>query len=319
MKKPAMRSPETIALARQRSMVDTGIGAQLIKYTDEGAPLAYEPDIVRFLREEVGASAVFIEGVRKNDTFWQSIKDRIAELNLFEHLSHADAIKTINISVLAQHVFIDFKNEYGNVITSFASRINQDGKLGSGYIGTSASGKDITRSLRDEIPPHIDEGDRRVRREDRPDKEELDNVKLFEQFKKLSDEEQQRLYDQISGHMKAKEQTPPSPHKGAASPPDGQMYAARPDRKETAPQFIERVYGGAGWLTGAFTRADLRKLDSSAAMGLANWERINGRATLNLPTVKERNDRELATEQGQALARSNPNARLHSAMWRRRR
>jgi hypothetical protein len=319
MKKPAIRSPATIALARQRSMVDKGIGAELINYTDEGAPLAHEPDIILFLRQELGVTGVFIEGSPKDDHFWQSVKDRIVELHLFEQFARAEEIKIININVLPNHIFIDFKNEYGNVITSFASRINKNGKLGSGYIGASAAGTEIARSFLEGPLPAIDEGDRRDQNKNRPDREELDNVKLFEQFKKLSDEEQQHLYDQISGHMKAKEQTTPSPHEGASSPPDGQMYAARPNRKESAPQFIERVYGGAGWLTGEFTRAELRKLDSAAVMGLENWERKNGRASLNLPTVKERNDRELATEEGQALARTNPNARLHSAMWRRRR
>ncbi|MFF9554114.1 hypothetical protein [Methylobacterium fujisawaense] len=76
-----------------------------------------------------------------------------------------------------------------------------------------------------------------------------------------------------------------------SSPPNGQLYADRPDRKETAPQFIERVYGGAGWLTGEFTRADLRKVDPQAAAALNNWEsHSKQRANLNLPTVKERND-----------------------------
>lgn len=78
------------------------------------------------------------------------------------------------------------------------------------------------------------------------------------------------------------------------SPPDGQFYANRPDRKETAPAFIERVYGAAGLLTGEFTRADLRRLDPQAMMGLANWERTNGRAPVNLPTLKERNDQQTA-------------------------
>lgn len=78
-----------------------------------------------------------------------------------------------------------------------------------------------------------------------------------------------------------------------STPPDGQLYADRPDRKESAPQFIERVYGGAGWLTGDFTRADLRKVDPKAVAGLINWERANGRASVNLPTLKERNDRRL--------------------------
>lgn len=82
-----------------------------------------------------------------------------------------------------------------------------------------------------------------------------------------------------------------------SSPPDGQLYADRPDRKESAPQFIERVYGGAGWLTGDFTRADLRKVDPQAAAALNNWEsHSKQRANLNLPTLKERYDRQTAPD-----------------------
>ena len=82
-------------------------------------------------------------------------------------------------------------------------------------------------------------------------------------------------------------------------PPGGELYAARPNRKETAPAFIERVYGGAGWLTGEFTRADLRKVDPGAAAALNNFESHRGHKLtlkeLNLPTVKERYDRLLAS------------------------
>ncbi|HWV20701.1 MAG TPA: hypothetical protein VN036_06720 [Devosia sp.] len=73
-----------------------------------------------------------------------------------------------------------------------------------------------------------------------------------------------------------------------SEPPKGQLYAKRLNPSETAPQFIERVYGN--WLTGEFTRADLRRLDKQAEMALRNWERTNGRASINLPTLKERND-----------------------------
>lgn len=74
------------------------------------------------------------------------------------------------------------------------------------------------------------------------------------------------------------------------TPPE--HYENRPDKTETAPAFIKRVYHD--WLTGDFTRADLRKLDAKAEMALRNWERKNGRAELNLPTLKERNDQLIA-------------------------
>jgi hypothetical protein len=76
------------------------------------------------------------------------------------------------------------------------------------------------------------------------------------------------------------------------SAPNDELYAKRAIKSEKAPDFIKRVY--EQWLTGDFTRADLRKIDPQAEMALRNWERTNGRAELNLPTVEERNDRLVA-------------------------
>ena len=77
-----------------------------------------------------------------------------------------------------------------------------------------------------------------------------------------------------------------------AGPKNGEKYAHRTIASESAPEFIARVYRDA--LNGEFTRADLRKCDEQAEMALRNWERRNGRSDLNLPTVKERNDRLLS-------------------------
>lgn len=74
-----------------------------------------------------------------------------------------------------------------------------------------------------------------------------------------------------------------------SAPPGGETYDKRQDRKERAPDFIQRVYGP--WLDGSLTRADLRKLDPKAEIALSNWERKNGRGDLNLPTKKELHDR----------------------------
>lgn len=95
------------------------------------------------------------------------------------------------------------------------------------------------------------------------------------------------------------------------------LYRERADKSENARDFVQRVYGP--WLTGEFTRADLRRLDPSAAQGLKNWERLHGKSDLNLPTVIERNDRKLAD-----LAATSGNAaaeisRLRSALIRRQR
>lgn len=82
-----------------------------------------------------------------------------------------------------------------------------------------------------------------------------------------------------------------------SSAPNGEVYEKRP-KGENAPDFIKRVYGL--WLTGEFTRADLRKLDEKAEMGLRNWERKNGRVDFELPTKKQRNDALLDSDE-QAL------------------
>lgn len=64
-----------------------------------------------------------------------------------------------------------------------------------------------------------------------------------------------------------------------------ELYAERSRKGESAPEFIERVYGE--YLTGDFTRPMLRKLDPKCYQGLANWERAHGRAPINLPTRSE--------------------------------
>ena len=76
-----------------------------------------------------------------------------------------------------------------------------------------------------------------------------------------------------------------------ASPPE--IFRHRADKQENAPSFISRVYGQ--WLTGEFTRADLRRLDPTATEGLKNWERAHGKADLDLPTIAEANDRKLVS------------------------
>lgn len=82
------------------------------------------------------------------------------------------------------------------------------------------------------------------------------------------------------------------------TPPNGELYKTHSAGDVDVVAFIERVYGQRGYLTGEFTRADLRRIDPSAATALNNWEkgsktRPKGRAPLNLPTVAERNDQRL--------------------------
>ncbi|MCJ2015889.1 hypothetical protein MKK84_00340 [Methylobacterium sp. E-065] len=98
----------------------------------------------------------------------------------------------------------------------------------------------------------------------------------------------------LRAFLNAKNNTLPS------SPPNGETYDSRPDKKENAPAFIRRVY--SQWLTGGFTRADLRNIDPSAAIALNNYESHRGQKLgldeLNLPTKKQRNDEILSSPPG---------------------
>ncbi|MBC7836428.1 hypothetical protein H7X87_01470 [Acetobacteraceae bacterium] len=80
--------------------------------------------------------------------------------------------------------------------------------------------------------------------------------------------------------------------KAAALPTEAPfLYDDREDKRETAPEFIKRVYGP--YLNGMFTRAYLKKLDPKAYKALDNWlqnPRNEFPADLNLPTVSQKND-----------------------------
>lgn len=97
-----------------------------------------------------------------------------------------------------------------------------------------------------------------------------------------------------------------------------EKYAQRENRSENAPEFIRRVY--RNWLDGDFTRADLRHLDPRCANALRNYENTNGKLSLeqlNLPTVKQRNDRLLAS--GELPDEPNERRRLQLVLAARRR
>lgn len=134
------------------------------------------------------------------------------------------------------------------------------------------------------------------------DRKNLDNVAtaltttFLEAVKSqgLSGKEVCEVFRQIAANCGLDDELKQSKPRFPTAPPNGETYANRPDRSEQAPDWISRVY--APWLTGDFTRAHLRKIDPAAAVGLENWERRNGRADLNLPTVKERNDVLLSNE-----------------------
>lgn len=110
--------------------------------------------------------------------------------------------------------------------------------------------------------------------------------KVIDGLKELNDHKL-RLVDEFIRSLAA---APAAPLPFPKEAPE--LYASRPDRFEKAPDFIRRVYGP--WLTGDFTRADLRKLDPKAWAALNNWEQHQKRAAdINLPTLKEKTRRQI--------------------------
>lgn len=109
-------------------------------------------------------------------------------------------------------------------------------------------------------------------------------------------EREQRLYEEEYGNS-PEFSKPKRTQKGARTSlrwaPE--FYIKRMYKAENAPSFIKRVY--APWLDGNFTRADLRHLDPKCANALRDYEKRYGKISLqdlNLPTVKQRNDRLIA-------------------------
>ena len=103
--------------------------------------------------------------------------------------------------------------------------------------------------------------------------------------------------DDQSGQKNEDNKAPSEPSKKAIpkAPPGGEFFATHAGQDKDVVEFIERVYGRAGYLTGAFTRAHLRKIDPDAVIALETWEqgtrtRPKGRAPLKLPTRTERNN-----------------------------
>lgn len=123
-----------------------------------------------------------------------------------------------------------------------------------------------------------------------PDVNSIDRIK--DHISSWSEEDRSILLDMLVNHT-IRQQIDLIKNAPPERAPSDELYSSRQDRQETPPDFIARVYGK--WLTGEFTRADLRKLDKQAEMALRNWERKHGRAPINLPTLKERNDEILAT------------------------
>ena len=74
------------------------------------------------------------------------------------------------------------------------------------------------------------------------------------------------------------------------APPNGERYISHAKPGEDIVSFLKRVYDEPGFLTGAFTRADLRKIDPDAVVALETWEqgtrtRPKGRAPLKLSLI----------------------------------
>ena len=60
-----------------------------------------------------------------------------------------------------------------------------------------------------------------------------------------------------------------------AGPPNGQYWKTHKHAGETPPEFVQRVYGEAGWLDRGMSKRQLRKSDESLAIRLYDWLREN--------------------------------------------
>ena len=89
------------------------------------------------------------------------------------------------------------------------------------------------------------------------------------------------------------ELAPPAAVPAVALPDEAPaLYLDRPNRQETAPDFIRRVYGP--WLGQGLTRAHILHLDRPLYTALAKWLRSNDMpADLDLPTKAEQTTRQL--------------------------
>ncbi len=106
-------------------------------------------------------------------------------------------------------------------------------------------------------------------------------------LKELSDGELHTLYNVMVALKDSKQQ-----NKNPETAPE--LYRQRANRKETAPEFIKRVYGE--YMDGDFTQADLKRLDPKCYMALHNWLRSNRLPDdLNLPTISQKNTKLLAS------------------------
>lgn len=83
---------------------------------------------------------------------------------------------------------------------------------------------------------------------------------------------------------------------------------------DTPPTFIKRHY--EPWLGKGLTRADIRRLDQKLYQALASWVQRHGDPGLDLPTIKEINDRWVERVERGAPAPSDPSqaAKLKLAM-----
>lgn len=104
-----------------------------------------------------------------------------------------------------------------------------------------------------------------------------------------------------------------------------ELYQAREDRSEMAPEFIRRVYGQ--WMGHGLMRNHLLELDKPLYMALAQWlQKHDMPDWLDLPTKKQLNDRQLvqlglapdSTEAEEYLRRLKELYRLKNAAQNRR-
>lgn len=273
---------------RERQKTLAGYQLARIHYSGRKDPLTHEELAVIGQALQVGLARAKAAG--KEINFGSHLFLRANELNKADFLATSSDGSTVSVNISN----IEISNKVEDVVAHDNSIVYCSGK----YFKIELDGKSIKAKLINGLPSQKSfryninfwkPGEDLLPRELKEGlKEEELRAQIKAKVDELSGQPLAHLWNALVSQKPASEPKPIP-----TEPPDGQLYANRPSKTENAPAFIQRVYGP--WLDGNFTRADLRRIDAKAEMGLRNWERDHKqRADINLPTIKEKNDALLA-------------------------
>lgn len=256
-------------------------------YTKEAQGTVERSGMVEYNLDGIEIPNVYIRANRHDvESIFPSLKIRLNSISVRNH-----DIASAYIEIDEKVMKADFADRKDRLVLSLFARINFDHRLGSGYstsydvtpdlgylIGADEAAGNTGANLRKPGPPP--EG--REPAEGLNDEER--RAQIIAKVAELSGQPLAQLWASLVAPASGTESKPIP-----TEPPGGQLYVNRPDRSQSAPEFIAAVY--KNFLHGDFTRADLRRIDPKAEMALRNWERDHRtRAAINLPTIKERND-----------------------------